>query len=142
MKEKVVRGRETQRSLRFCVRLSRRHQGSVPSRAKGITSDAFCNDFRFQKRINHSRKEAAPPPAPRICAYLRLRGKREGGDAILLLFIAAERKHIVRRLRRAMGCLSKSRLFSASVRGKKCEPNHAASRVSLRSGTRFANSLA
>ena len=33
---------------------------------------------------NHSRKQGFPAPAPHICAYLRLRGKSEGGDAILL----------------------------------------------------------
>ncbi len=67
---------------------------------------------------NHSRKEAAPPPAPRICAYLRLWGKREGGDAILLLFIAAERKHAVSR-RRARGLsLNLTTFFRVSSRKK------------------------
>ena len=33
---------------------------------------------------NYSRKEAAPPPAPQICAYLRLCGKVKPPRAILL----------------------------------------------------------
>ena len=48
---------------------------------------------------NHSRKEATPPPAPYICAYLRFCGKSEGGDTILLPPIAAKRKHAVSRRR-------------------------------------------
>ena len=69
---------------------------------------------------NHSRKEATPPPAPHICAYLRFCGKSEGGDAILLLSIAAERKHAVSR-RRARGLSLKiTKIFPVSS-GKICE---------------------
>ena len=77
---------------------------------------------------NHSRKEAAPPPAPHICAYLRLWGKSECG-ALLCCDCAAERKHIVRHLCRAMGCLSISRRFFPSVREKSVSMNNLSPRA-------------
>ena len=43
----------------------------------------------FIKSLAQAKSHFAP--APHICAHLRLRRKSEGGDAILLPFIAAER---------------------------------------------------
>ena len=73
---------------------------------------------KFEPVSNHSRKEATPPPAPHIRAYLRLCGKSEGGDVILLLSIAAERKHAVSRRRVRGLSLKITTFFRVSSRKK------------------------
>ena len=68
--------------------------------------------------VNSVREEGCLPLRYSICAYLRLRRKSEGDDAILLPFIVAERKHAVSR-RRARGLsLNITTFFRVSSRKK------------------------
>ena len=105
--------------------LPQRGRQVIITRASQIVFCAYLLKIRCKRRhcvmpacYKYSRKEATPPPAPCICAYLRLRGKREPPRAILLPYSGGERKHAVSR-RRARGLSLKiTTFFRVSSRKK------------------------
>ena len=125
------------RARRLRLRPSRRHQGSVPHTSATLVR-RFASDgheialdmaiSQFAARAHRAAVVRITRRSPHICAYLRLWGKSECG-ALLCCDCAAERKHIVRHLCRAMGCLSKSRRFFPSVREKSVSMNNLSPRA-------------